>query len=202
MAAIGLAVRFLANLPSGDLLCIVVGVNGTLLDLKTMAGPAHASLAAYASQDSECHKAVFNTNDKESGSHSGSAIFIQYSPIILMIQVICLIATEKIWMIFPRLSQKLERFYKSVVEEALLGKDPDVAEDFRGGMVTIDSVVRERQREEITGALKGSNLFYNLYVIKNCVEILLAAVFLLVDAWWGLPLEDRLEFVIFLFTQF
>ena len=30
------------------------------------------------------------------------------------------------------LSQKLERFYKSVVEEALLGKDPDVAEDFTG----------------------------------------------------------------------
>ena len=29
--------------------------------------------------------------------------------------------------------QKLERFYKSVVEEALLGRYPDVAEDFTSG---------------------------------------------------------------------
>ena len=189
LATIGLAVRFLANLPSGDLLCIVVGVsNGTGLDLKTMAGPAHASLAAYAAQDSECHEAVFHTSQD---THVGSAIFIQYSPVILMCQVIILIATEKIWMIFPRLSQKLERFYKAVVEEALLGKDPNVAEDFAGGKVNIESVVRERQREEITGALKGSNLFYNLYVIKNLMEIGLAAAFLTVDAWWGLPLEDN-----------
>ena len=188
LATIGLAVRFLANLPSGDLLCIVIGVNGTYLDLKTMAGPAHASMAAYAAQDSECHKAVFNSSQH---AHAGSAAFIQYSPIILMIQVILLIATEKIWMIFPRLSQKLERFYKAVVEEALLGKDPDVAEDFAGGKVNIDSVVRERQREEITGALRGSNLFYNLYVVKNLAEIGLAQAFLVVDAWWGLPPEDK-----------
>ena len=52
--------------------------------------------------------------------------FIQYAPIIMILQAIILIGVEKIWMIFPRLSQKLERFYKSVVEEALLGKDPDV----------------------------------------------------------------------------
>ena len=58
--------------------------------------------------------------------------FVMYGPLILMIQSVFLLALEKIWMIFPRLSQKLERFYKSVVEDALLGKDPDVAEDFTG----------------------------------------------------------------------
>ena len=197
LATIGLAVRFLANLPTGDLLCIVLGVqpgaNGTFPDLKTMAGPAHASLAAYAAQDPDCHESVFK-NDPN--LHPGSAEFIQYSPVILMIQVIFLIATEKIWMIFPRLSQKLERFYKNVVEEALLGKDPDVAEDFAGGKISIDKVVRERQREEICGALRGSNLFYNLYVVKNLSEIGLAAAFLTVDTWWGLNLEDKVGYCI------
>ena len=193
LATIGLAVRFLANLPSGDLLCIVVGVqsNGSFPDMKTMAGPAHASLAAYAAQDPDCHESVFR-NDPN--LHTGSAEFIQYSPVILMVQVIILIATEKIWMIFPRLSQKLERFYKNVVEEALLGKDPDVAEDFAGGKISIDKVVRERQREEICGALRGSNLFYNLYVVKNLAQIGLAAVFLTVDTYWGLSLRDEVGF--------
>lgn len=195
LATIGLAVRFLANLPTGDLLCIVVGLeqseNGTFPDIKTMAGPAHATLAAYAAQDPDCHESVFK-NDPN--LHPGSAEFIQYSPVILMIQVIFLIATEKIWMIFPRLSQKLERFYKNVVEEALLGKDPDVAEDFAGGKISIDKVVRERQREEICGALRGSNLFYNLYIVKNLAEIGLAAAFLTVDTYWGLSLKDEIGF--------
>ena len=59
LAAISLAVRFLANLPAGDLLCIVVGVNSTDLSYSSLAGPFHASLAAYASQDSGCHESVF-----------------------------------------------------------------------------------------------------------------------------------------------
>ena len=95
--------------------------------------------------------------------------FIMYGPVIMMMQALVLIAVEKIWMIFPRLSQKLERFYKSVVEEALLGKDPDVAEDFSGGALSMDKVVRERQREEICGALRGSSLFYHMYIFKNIV---------------------------------
>ena len=58
LAAISLAVRFLANLPSGDLLCIVVAVNGSL-DFNSLSGPFHASLAAYASQNPDCHESVF-----------------------------------------------------------------------------------------------------------------------------------------------
>ena len=46
---------------------------------------------------------------------------------LLLLLLLLLIILEKLL-----LSQKLERFYKSVVEEALLGKDPDVAEDFTG----------------------------------------------------------------------
>ena len=44
-----------------------------------------------------------------------------------------MLMVEKVSVFFPRMCQKLERFYKSVVEEALLGKYPDVAEDFTSG---------------------------------------------------------------------
>ena len=116
--------------------------------------------------------------------------FIQYAPIIMILQAIILIGVEKIWMIFPRLSQKLERFYKSVVEEALLGKDPDVAEDFTGGATDSNKVIRERQREEICGALRGSNIFYQMYVLKNVIEFILAIVFIVLDWMWGLQSHD------------
>ena len=116
--------------------------------------------------------------------------FIIYGPVIMMLQAILLIAIEKIWIVFPRLSQKLERFYKSVVEEALLGKDPDVAEDFTGGALDKEKVVRERQREEICGALRGSSLFYYLYVIKNALEIIFAILFIIFNSVWGLQSDD------------
>ena len=44
-----------------------------------------------------------------------------------------MLMVEKVSVFFPRMCQKLERFYKSVVEEALLGKFPEVAEDFTSG---------------------------------------------------------------------
>ena len=50
------------------------------------------------------------------------------------------------------MNQKLERFYKAVVEEALLGKDPDVAEDFHS--FSTEKIARERQRQEICGAIR------------------------------------------------
>lgn len=49
-------------------------------------------------------------------------------------QALMLLMVEKVSVFFPRMCQKLERFYKSVVEEALLGKFPDVAEDFTSGV--------------------------------------------------------------------
>ena len=184
LAAIALAVRFLANLPSGDLLCIVVAVNGSL-NFDSLAGPFHASLASYAAQDPACHDAVFYSPYlKVTG-------FVMYGPVIIMLQAILLIGVEKLWIIFPRLSQKLERFYKSVVDEALLGKDPDVAEDFTGGAISMEKIVRERQREEICGALRGSSIFFQLYILKNVIEILLAAFFVAINIVWGLESKDE-----------
>ena len=101
----------------------------------------------------------------------GGQSFMQYGPIYIMVEAIVLIMLEKLTMLFPRLSQKLERFYKSVVEEALLGKDPDVAEDFTGTAISTEKVLRERQREEICGALRNSSIFYRLYVGKNLMTV-------------------------------
>ena len=96
---------------------------------------------------------------------------MQYGPVIIMLQALCLIMLEKTTMLFPRLSQKLERFYKSVVEEALLGKDPIMAEDFTGTAISTEKVLRERQREEICGALRNSSIFYYIYLIKNGMQV-------------------------------
>ena len=87
----------------------------------------------------------------------------------MTVEAIILIGVEKVWMIFPSLSQKLERFYKSVVEEALLGKDPDVAEDFTGGAVNMEKVVRQRQRDEICGALQEelSTKFRDIFIRRR-----------------------------------
>ena len=88
-----------------------------------------------------------------------------------MTQAILLIMLEKLTILFPRLSQKLERFYKSVVEEALLGKDPDVAEDFIGTAINTEKVLRQRQRDEICGALRNSSIFFWIYLFKNLMEV-------------------------------
>ena len=96
--------------------------------------------------------------------------FLKYASVLMMlevgasepttedqpiIQIIVLILLEKVALLFfPRMNQKLERFYKAVVEEALLGKDPDVAEDFHSGTFSTDKIARERQRQEICGAIR------------------------------------------------
>lgn len=106
-----------------------------------------------------------------SSLHRGGEMFMQYGPIFIMVQAILLIMLEKVTMLFPRLSQKLERFYKSVVEEALLGKDPDVAEDFTGTAISTEKVLRGRQRDEICGALRNSSIFFRLYLFKNLMTV-------------------------------
>ena len=81
----------------------------------------------------------------------------------------------------------------------MLGKDPDVAEDFTGKnkiadikhathtkcpfpanlnkksspgtAITTEKVLRARQRDEICGALRNSSVFYHLYVGKSLVTV-------------------------------
>ena len=186
VAAVALAVRFVANLASGDLLCIVNDVQGPTegYDMSKLAGPAHASLAAYAAQEPSCHDQIYNR-----GSLNLTG-FMKYGPVFLILQAITLIGIEKIGFLFPRLNQRLERFYKSVVEEALLGKDPDVAEDFSAGQFSTDKILRDRQRQEICGALRGSNLYYNIYMVKNILEVIMAVIFITVNIVIGVDSQD------------
>ena len=102
----------LFSLCPGDLLCIVNSIagNDTQLDIATIAGPFHGSLSAYAAQEPPCFNKVFS-------SPSIPVVgFIKYGPVFLMIQVMTLITVERISIFFPRMRQKIERFYHSVVE--------------------------------------------------------------------------------------
>ena len=42
--------------------------------------------------------------------------FMKYGPVILMLEAMTLITMERISIFFPRMRQKIERFYHSVVE--------------------------------------------------------------------------------------
>lgn len=56
IAALVILVRFISNLASGDLLCIVNDLTGneTELNIVSLAGPFHQSLSAYAAQNPIC----------------------------------------------------------------------------------------------------------------------------------------------------
>ena len=134
-----------------------------------------------------------------------------------------LITVERISIFFPRMRQKIERFYHSVVEvnmneqsllliqfiiyhvlclyllkcqEALLGKDPDFAEDFNNGQFSTDKILRERQRQEICGALNGSSTYFYLFMLKNILEIFLGILFIIANVLIALNSEvDLLEII-------
>ena len=53
-----------------------------------------------------------------------------------------------------RIERRLERFYHCVVEEHLIGRDPELAEDFDGNDVSIEKILRSRQRDEICGSVR------------------------------------------------
>ena len=186
-ATVGVAVRCLSNLASGDLLCIVNSIvgNDTQLDLTIIAGPFHGSLSAYAAQEPVCYNEVFSTPSLPIVG------FMKYGPVFMLLQAISLIAVERSSICFPRMSQKLERFYKSVVEEALLGKDPDVAEDFSDGKFSTDKILRERQRQEICGALSGSSTYYYTFMLKNILEIIMGILYIVANIIIGVESQDE-----------
>ena len=58
------------------------------------------------------------------------------------------------------------------------------------GYFSTEKILRDRQRQEICGALRGSNLYYLLFMFKNVVEIILALVFIAVNMVVGLESTD------------
>ena len=102
-------------------------------------------------------------------------------PIIMSFFFSVLVIVEKFTFKIPRIAQKVERFYKNIVEESLFGKDPDVAEDVTDPKTSTEAISRRRQRNEICVTLKRSSIIHHVYIGKNFVECLLVMACLAVN---------------------
>ena len=103
VATIGLGVRFVSSIASGDLLCIVNSINNTQAAqdegyrFDKLSGPAHASLAAFASHDPACHSKVFDVKSHDDANmYLNLTGFMKYGPVFLILQAISLILIEKV----------------------------------------------------------------------------------------------------------
>ncbi len=119
-----------------------------------------------------------------------------------------LVIAEKFTFKIPRIAQKVERFYKNIVEESLFGKDPDVTEDVTDPKTSTEAISRlvfvvvnklnvlkyphilivgrRRQRNEICMSLKRSSIIHHVYIGKNVGECALVLTFLALDVPFAL----------------
>ena len=111
-------------------------------------------------------------------------LFMDYLPFILLLQVISLVVVEKFTFRLPQVGQKVERFHKIIVEESLFGSGPD---DVTGPKVSTDVVSRRRQRNEICVSMKRGSIIHNVYILKNCLEIVLCGFFVFLNLSSTLP---------------
>ena len=88
---------------------------------------------------------------------------------------------------------KIERFYGSIVEEALFGKDPDVAEDVMDDKANAEAISRRRRRNEICMSLKRSSIIHRTYIIKNIAEILILCFYIPFNIIFGVDAEQNLQ---------
>uniref|UniRef100_A0A0K2UDL8 Protein tyrosine phosphatase, receptor type, J [Myotis lucifugus] n=1 Tax=Lepeophtheirus salmonis TaxID=72036 RepID=A0A0K2UDL8_LEPSM len=175
-----LSVRLLSTLGTGDLNCVILGVeNGTLGGINPYPSGGTSGLLSYASNDEECIRTIYSK-------------FMEYMPYILLIQTLILVIVEKFSFKIPRIAQKVERFYINIVEESLFGKDPDVSEDLTDPKTSTEVISRRRQRNEICVSLKKSKIIGRVYVAKNVCEILLDIAFLSVNIVYLLNTNDDL----------
>ena len=173
VGAISLSVRLLTTLGSGDLMCIIIGVeNDTSTGLGPYVSGGTLGMINYAQTDEACIREVFSP-------------FMEYLPYIMLLQTLLLVVVEKFTFKIPRIAQKVERFYKNIVEESLFGKDPDVTEDMTDPKTSTEAISRRRQRNEICVSLKRSSIIYTVYIGKNFLELFLVSIFL--------PINVRLE---------
>ena len=67
---------------------------------------------------------------------------------------------EKFTFKIPRVAQKVERFYKNIVDDALFGKDPEVVED----------VIDPKNSVEVIKKLFSTNKYIYLVHIKTLLS--------------------------------
>ena len=119
--------------------------------------------------------------------------FMQYLPFVMLLQAVLIILLEKLLMKFPRVSGKIERFYGTIVEEALFGKDPDVAEDVQDDKCNVELIARRRRRNEICMSLKRSSIIHNTYIVKNILEIFILGAFIPFNVYFALDSQQNLN---------
>ena len=185
LGAIALSVRFLSSMGSGEAICMIHGLkdssNGTKYeDLGPYPSGATLSIINYANFNQNCVDKAMTP-------------FMQYLPFILFIEAVIVIIIEKMLMNFPRVSQKIERFYGLIVEESLFGKDPDVAEDVQDLRANSEAIARYRRRQEVCMGLKRSNIIFTMYVVKNFSELILLLVFIPFNVSMALNSEVNLH---------
>ena len=184
VGAIALSVRLLTTLGTGDVQCILLTVNSTLNPDDPL-GPyppgGTVAMVNYAQTTRECITTVFT-------------FFGEYLPYVMLFQTIILVIVEKFTFKIPRIAQKVERFYRNIVDESMFGKDPDVAEDMSDPKASTEAISRQRQRNEICVSLKRSSIIYNVYLLKNALEIVIVlAVYLPINLSYVLtqPFQDE-----------
>ena len=131
-----LAVNFLSSMGTGPIICMlksminvyqikifnfllgVKSANDTDKDLGPYPNGATLTMVNYANFNQKCADATLTS-------------FMQYMGFILLVQAIIIILIEKVLIKFLRIAGKIERFYGTIVEDALFGKEPgtDIAED-------------------------------------------------------------------------
>lgn len=167
--ALALSVRLLDTVGSGDLQCMIVGVeNATQASLGPYPAGGTLGLINYAQTEQKCIDAALSP-------------FRQHLPFIMLMQTLVLLIVEKFTFKIPHIAQKVERFYKNIVDESLFGKDPDVAEDMTDPKTSTEAISRRRQRNEICMSLKRSSIIHHVYLVKNFVEILICILFLCIN---------------------
>ena len=183
LGAVGLSVRFLSSMGTGEAICVIAGlkeVNGTSLDnLGPYPAGGTLSIVNFANFNQKCVDVAMTG-------------FMQYLPFVLFLEAVAVIIVEKMMMSFPRVSQKIERFYGVIVEESLFGKDPDVAEDVQDLKANSEAISRTRRKREVCMGLKRSSVIYNTYIMKNVAVLLLLLAFITFNVIFGLEAEVNL----------
>jgi len=184
VGVLGLVVRYLGSIDSGVLQCVLISlvdtsdvtVNSTVM----IPGPSiNLALSAYASNNLVCTRKLVS-------------FFAMHGPIILFGQAMILIYLEKFIFYFPRISSRMEKFYKIVLVKAMEGEDPDLIEDFSPMQAgVLKTVISRRQKEEICASLKKSSLLFYVYIIQNVLQTLLALVFVACNAFYANHLYGR-----------
>ena len=125
--------------------------------------------------------------------NSTTSIFLQYLPFLLLIEAVIIVMVEKFFVRIPQVGRKMDRFYHNIVEEALFGKDPDVAEDVCDDKANTEAISRKRRRNEVCNALKRSSVIYYTYQFKNILEIVLMMIFIPLNFVFNFKSMDSLE---------